>query len=94
MAPNGFKVMVQENNSRHSNLVQTLCDECRLVTTCVGSLTEVKSRMFTDISRMAFLVTSVSMFNNFIPIFANPGTFTFANIIVLNCLSRRNSYIK
>jgi hypothetical protein len=57
-------------------------------TPCVGNLMEVKSCMY-EISRMAFLVTSVSMFHNFIPTFPKPDTFTFANIIIINCLSTK-----
>jgi hypothetical protein len=36
---------------------------------------------------MAFLVASVSVFNNFIPAFTKPETFAFVNNTVINCLS-------
>jgi hypothetical protein len=48
----------------------------------VGKLTEVKSCMFNEIS----LVSSLSVFNDSIPIFMKPDTLKFINSTVINCL--------
>jgi hypothetical protein len=80
-----------------------LCMFCLVyVGTCntswVANLTEIKSCMFNEISHMGVIVTSVSMWNNFIPTFTKPATFTFASNIVIHiqetpiCESIRNSH--
>jgi hypothetical protein len=69
-------------------LKTTLClfKEDGFIIPCVDNLTEEKSCMFNDISHIVFLVTSTSMFNNYIPTFTKPEAFTFVNNIVINCL--------
>jgi hypothetical protein len=53
------------------------------------NLTEVMSCMLKEISRMAFIVTSVPKFNNFIPTLTKLEAFTFLNDIVINCHSTK-----
>jgi hypothetical protein len=55
---------------------------------------EVKSCMFNEILHMAFLVTSVSVFDNFLPTFVKPEMFAFVNNIVINCLSMKKLLYK
>jgi hypothetical protein len=62
-----------------------LFDEGSFIIPHVGNIMDVKSCMFNEIC-MAFLVTSVSVFNNFTPTVTKPETFTFVNNIVTNCL--------
>jgi hypothetical protein len=70
-----------------SNLkVHSVFDKVSFIIPYAGNLAEVKSCMFNEISCMVFLVTSVSMLNNFIATFTKPETFTFLNNTVINCL--------
>jgi hypothetical protein len=64
-----------------------LFDKGSFVILFVGSLKEIKSCMYHEISRMAFLDTSVSMFNSFIPSITKLET--FVNNIVTNCVSSK-----
>jgi hypothetical protein len=53
--------------------------ENALVIPCVTNLTEVKSCMLNKICCMAFLLTSVSMFNYFTSTFTEQETLTFSH---------------
>jgi hypothetical protein len=79
-------------NVFHTTRDPILClfDESRFVIPFVGNLRDVKSCVFNEVFRMAFLATSVSVFNNFIPTFTKPDTLTFVNNIV-NCLSTNSN---
>jgi hypothetical protein len=78
--------ILPNSNCAKVNIHSCLFNKGSFITPCVRDLTEVKSCMFNEISHMAFLVTSISTFNNFIPTFTKPETFTFLNNIVINCL--------
>jgi hypothetical protein len=55
---------------------------------------EVKFCMFNEVFHMVFLVTTVSIVNNFIPTFTKPDIFTFVNNSVSTDFQLRNSHIR
>lgn len=67
----------------------TLSDESSFVIPCASNLTEVKSFMVSENSRMAFIVTSVLCLTiSYEP--SRNHTFTFVNNVFINCLSTEN----
>jgi hypothetical protein len=61
---------------------------------CVVNLTDVKSCIFKKFFLITFVVTIVSVFDNFTPNFTQPETFTFVNNIVINYLSSKKLLCK